>query len=79
MDFVRWIRYFFIFFQLFPKSDQSQQKEKWFLTGPFTILVSQDQEVDEVYLDLKRRATDFEASKLRKGRSGFVIPRPSTP
>ena len=41
-----------------------------FPTDPFTILEPCDQEISSFYVDQKRRATDFEAPKLWKGRSG---------
>ena len=37
-------------------------------TGPFTIFEPYDQEIGDFYVAQKRRRTDFEASKLRKGR-----------
>ena len=39
-------------------------------TGPFTVLKPRDEEIGEFYEVQKRRATDFKALKLRKGRSG---------
>ena len=33
-------------------------------TNPFTILQPQDQEIGELYVAQKHRATDFEAPKL---------------
>ena len=39
-------------------------------TDLFTILKLQNQEIGEFYAVPERRAPDFEASKLRKGRSG---------
>ena len=45
-----------------------------FPTGPFTIFKHQDQEICElVYVVQERRATDSEALKLWKGRSGFFF------
>ena len=41
-------------------------------TGPFTILQPHHQEISELYWVPERRATDFEAPKLRKGRSGVT-------
>ena len=41
-------------------------------TGPWTILEPRDQEIHEFDAFQKRRATDFEALKLTKGRSGFA-------
>ena len=42
-------------------------------TDPFTILVPQDQEIGQFYVGQERYATDFEAPKLRKGRSGNSV------
>ena len=39
-------------------------------TGPLTMLKPQHQEISEFYVVLGRRATDFQATKLRKGQSG---------
>ena len=41
-----------------------------FPTDPFTILELHDQDIGEFYVVQEGRMTDFEASKLRKGRSG---------
>ena len=41
-------------------------------TGPFTVFEPQDQEVGKFYVVQERRTTDFEASKLWKGRSDSV-------
>ena len=41
-------------------------------TGLFTILKLQDQEIDKFHAAQERRATDFEALKLCKGRLGVV-------
>ena len=41
-------------------------------TGPFTMLVPQDQGIGEFYEVQERRATDFEAPKLRKVWSGVA-------
>ena len=39
-------------------------------TGPFTISEPCDQEIDEIYVVVQKcRTTDFDAPKLRKGRS----------
>ena len=43
-----------------------------FPTGSFTILGPQDQEIGEIYVSYERRRADFEATKLRKGRSGSL-------
>ena len=42
-----------------------------FPTGPFTIQALHDQEIGEFCLVSERRATDFEAPKLRKARYGI--------
>ena len=42
-------------------------------TNPFTILEHSDQEIGEFYVVQERRATDFEALKMWKGRSGRDI------
>ena len=42
-------------------------------TGPFTILKPEDQEIDEFCVVRESRATDLEAPKLWKGRSGGRI------
>ena len=39
---------------------------------PFTIFEPQYQEICELYVVMNRRATDFEATKLLKGRSGSL-------
>ena len=39
-------------------------------TNRFTILEPRDQEINEFYFVQERRATDFEAPKLRKGSFG---------
>ena len=43
-------------------------------TNLFTILGPHDQEIGEYYVVQERRATDFEAPKLWKGRSGIYNP-----
>ena len=42
-------------------------------TDTFTIPEPQDHEIGEFYVVQKRRATDFKAPKLWKGRSGYVF------
>ena len=42
----------------------------YYPTNSFTILEPEDQEIGEFYVVQERRATDFEAPKLRKGSSG---------
>ena len=41
-----------------------------FPTGPYSFVEPWDQEIGESYEGQERRATDFEAPKLWKGRSG---------
>ena len=43
-----------------------------FPTGLFIISESQDEEIGKDYVVQERRSTDFEASKLWKGRSGLL-------
>ena len=45
-------------------------------TDPFTISEPRDQEIVDFYVVQDRRTTDFEAQKLRKGRSGQTLRAP---
>ena len=45
-------------------------------TGPFSISESRDQETGECFVTQQHRATDFEAYKLCKGRTGTAAAYP---
>ena len=51
-------------------SKPDAQQDKKFPTDIFTIPEPQDQEIGEFFVVQERRATDYEAPKLWKGRLG---------
>ena len=58
-----------------------QDANRSYPTGLFTILQPRDQEIGNIYVFQERLATDFDARKLWKGRSGtqFFIESANSP
>ena len=58
------------------RSIRQTRIQKWLTyrpDRPFHIFKPQYQDIDEIYVVQERRATDFEAQKLRKSRSGYLM------